>query len=58
MHVIERFRREGNTLTRTATVEDPDVLLEPWTTTPRERRIIPLSYSRCRPTSKPPPRTD
>ena len=35
MHVIERFRRDGNTLTWTATVEDPDVLLEPWTTTPR-----------------------
>ena len=35
MHVIERFRREGNTLTWTATVHDPDVLLEPWTTTPR-----------------------
>ena len=35
MHVIERFHRDGNTLTWTATVEDPDVLLEPWTTTPR-----------------------
>ena len=32
MHVIERFHREGNTLTWSATVEDPDVLLEPWTT--------------------------
>jgi len=35
MHVIERFHRDGNTLTWTATVEDPDVLLEPWITTPR-----------------------
>jgi len=35
MHVIERFHRDGNTLTWTATIEDPDVLLEPWTTTPR-----------------------
>jgi hypothetical protein len=35
MHVIERLHRDGNTLTWTATVEDPDVLLEPWTTTPR-----------------------
>jgi len=35
MHVIERFHRDGNTLTWTATVEDPQVLLEPWTTTPR-----------------------
>ena len=35
MHVIERFQRNGNTLTWTATIDDPDVLLEPWTTTPR-----------------------
>lgn len=35
MHVIERFRRNGNILTWTATVEDPDVLLEPWTASPR-----------------------
>ncbi len=35
MHVIERLHRQGNTLTWTATVEDPDVLLEPWTLTPR-----------------------
>ncbi len=41
MHVIERFRRDGNTLTWTATVEDPDVLLEPWTTTPRVQLLNP-----------------
>jgi hypothetical protein len=41
MHVIERFRREGNTLTWTATVEDPDMLLEPWTTTPRVALLNP-----------------
>jgi hypothetical protein len=35
MHTIERFKRDGNTLTWTVTVEDPDVLLEPWTSTPR-----------------------
>jgi hypothetical protein len=35
MHVIERLRREGNTLTWQATVEDPDVLLKPWTTNER-----------------------
>jgi hypothetical protein len=35
MHVVERLRREGNILTWTATVEDPDVLLEPWTATAR-----------------------
>ncbi len=41
MHVIERFKRNGNTLTWTATVEDPDVLLEPWTTTPRVALLNP-----------------
>jgi hypothetical protein len=41
MHVIERFHREGNTLTWTATVNDPDVLVEPWTTTPRVALLNP-----------------
>jgi hypothetical protein len=41
MHVIERFHRDGNTLTWTATVEDPDVLLESWTTTPRVALLNP-----------------
>jgi len=41
MHVIERFHRNGNTLTWTATVNDPDVLLEPWTTTPRVALLNP-----------------
>jgi hypothetical protein len=41
MHVIERFNRNGNTLTWTATVDDPDVLLEPWTTTPRVALLNP-----------------
>lgn len=41
MRVIERFRRDGNTLTWTATVEDPDFLLEPWTTTPRVALLNP-----------------
>ena len=41
MHVIERFHRDGNTLTWTATVEDPDVLVEPWTTTPRVALLNP-----------------
>jgi len=31
MRVIERMTRQGNTLTWQATVEDPDVLLKPWT---------------------------
>jgi len=41
MHVIERFQRNGNTLSWTATIEDPDVLLEPWTTTPRIQTLNP-----------------
>ena len=41
MHVIEHFHRDGNTLTWTATVDDPDVLLEPWTTTPRVALLNP-----------------
>jgi hypothetical protein len=41
MHVIERFNRNGNTLTWIATVDDPDVLLEPWTTTPRVALLNP-----------------
>jgi hypothetical protein len=41
MHVIERFRREGNTLTWTTTVTDPDFLLEPWTSTPRVALLNP-----------------
>ena len=41
MHVIERFRRDGNTLTWTVTVNDPDVLLEPWTSTPRVALLNP-----------------
>ena len=41
MHVVERFRREGNTLTWTVTVEDPDFLLEPWTSTPRVALLNP-----------------
>ncbi len=41
MHVIERLHRDGNTLTWTATIDDPDVLLEPWTTTPRVQILNP-----------------
>ena len=41
MHLIERFQRNGNILTWTATVDDPEVLLEPWTTTPRVALLNP-----------------
>jgi hypothetical protein len=30
MHVVERFRREGDALLYDVTVEDPEVLAEPW----------------------------
>ena len=41
MHVVERLKRDGNTLTWTVTVEDPDYLLEPWTSTPRVALLNP-----------------
>lgn len=33
LHVVERFRREGDTLTYSATVEDPKMFAGPWVTT-------------------------
>jgi len=39
MHVVERLHREGNTLTWQATVEDPDVLLKPWTMNARALKL-------------------
>ena len=39
MHVVERFRREGNTLVYTATVEDPTVFTGPWEIAPRTLRL-------------------
>jgi hypothetical protein len=41
MHVVERLRREGSTLTWSATVEDPDVLLKPWTMNSRVMKLDP-----------------
>jgi hypothetical protein len=41
MHVIERLRRNGDLLTWQATVEDPDMLIKPWTMNAREMRINP-----------------
>jgi len=37
LKVIERFTRTGNTLRWVATVDDPEVLLEPWTMNPITR---------------------
>lgn len=41
MHVIERLHREGDTLTWQATVEDPDVLIKPWTMNARVLKLNP-----------------
>ena len=41
MRVVERFRRDGNTLTWQVTVHDPAVLLEPWEAEPRVLRLNP-----------------
>jgi hypothetical protein len=41
MHVIEKLTRNGNSLTWQATVEDPDVLLQPWTMDPITVRLNP-----------------
>lgn len=41
LRVIERFRREGNTLHYQVTVEDPQVLLQPWVMDPQILRLNP-----------------
>ena len=41
MHVTERFTRNGNALTWSATVDDPDVLLAPYRVPPRTLRLNP-----------------
>ena len=41
MHVIERFTRTGNTLRWDATVEDPDVLLQPYRVNGRTLQLNP-----------------
>jgi hypothetical protein len=39
MRAIERFRREGNTLHYEVTIEDPEVLAQPWVLNPRQMRL-------------------
>jgi hypothetical protein len=41
MHVVERLTRIGNTLKWESTVEDPDVLLKPWSPEARTVRLNP-----------------
>ena len=43
MRVIEKFTRVGNQLTYDVTVEDPDVLLEPWVLPTRTLRLSPTN---------------
>jgi hypothetical protein len=40
MHVVERLRRDGNSLRWDVTVEDPTVLVEPWKMTPRTIKLM------------------
>jgi hypothetical protein len=39
MHVTERLKRDGDTLTYQVTIEDPQVLLQPWAMTPRVLKL-------------------
>jgi hypothetical protein len=41
MRVVERFTRQGNEILYEVTVEDPEVLVEPWIMTPRTLRLNP-----------------
>ena len=41
MHVVEKFTRNGNKILYEVTVEDPEVLVQPWVMTPREMTLIP-----------------
>ena len=41
MHVVEKYTRNGNRLTWQATVEDSDVLMEPFVTRPRTLQLNP-----------------
>jgi hypothetical protein len=41
MHVVERLTRQGDQIRYEVTVEDPEVLVEPWVMTPRTLRLNP-----------------
>jgi hypothetical protein len=41
MHVVEKFTRKGNQILYEVTVDDPEVLAEPWVMTPRVMGLIP-----------------
>ena len=39
MHVVEKFTRKGDEILYEITIEDPDVLVEPWVMAPRTLRL-------------------
>ena len=39
MHIVEKFTRKGDEILYEVTIEDPDVLLEPWVMAPRTLRL-------------------
>ena len=41
MRVVEKFTRKGNEILYEVTVEDPEVLAEPWVMAPRTMRLTP-----------------
>jgi hypothetical protein len=41
MRVVEKFTRTGNEILYEVTVEDPEVLVEPWVMAPRTMRLLP-----------------
>jgi hypothetical protein len=42
MHVVEKLTRKGNEILYEVTVEDPEVLVEPWVMTPRKLTLNPM----------------
>jgi hypothetical protein len=40
MRVVEKFTRTGNDVLYEVTIEDPEVLVEPWVMTPRTLRLV------------------
>ena len=39
MRVVDKFTRKGDEILYEITIEDPDVLVEPWVMTPRTLRL-------------------
>jgi hypothetical protein len=39
MHIVEKLTRKGNEILYEATIDDPEVLVEPWVMTPKRMRL-------------------